>query len=624
MNRRRDRLPAQGLVEFALLLPVLLMIILGTIEFGRILFIYTNINNAAREGTRYGMVHPKDQNGITNHVTERLELVSPSDIMMNITYDSGPNTGPISMEQAFTSDRVIVTLQYTIQPLTPLLRPLMPTGLMLRAENRRTIQTVRTSAPSTLAAPAPPPYIAPTETPTPGGPTPTHTFTPAPTETLPPTATRTPTPTPTFTPTPIPAIVIDRPVIAGDTTVTGRAAAGFGVTLRVIQTGLQRTVAVAADGTFTFSGLPSLIVGHTVVVQGYDSQDLTIVQDSLTPTVTATATASPVPTATPAGAYITIDSACLRLGTHNVTVRGRNISNNKKYEMLRILWDGATVSETDYNYQAQSFDVPVSITIDAYEPSSHTLAAQILDKNGKVELSLQMSVPVCAPEQKPDLVITNLAITDDPLPGTYERLHLSIAIMNAGTVDVTSLFWVDLFADYDPVTPLPEQASVDYVAVNALGAGSTVTFTMYVPNGFETVGDHKLIAMVDTWNQIDEIDEANNVSEPISLRLTIGNLAPTPTPEITPGPTGVVLGTTRLGALGQANVAVFLYDADGRLWGSTRSATNGLYDIPDINEGQYTVIGQFRLGDVFYVAMEPVTVVGGAYSVADLYLEALP
>ncbi len=428
MNRRRDRLPAQGLVEFALLLPVLLMIILGTIEFGRILFIYTNINNAAREGTRYGMVHPKDQNGITNHVTERLELVSPSDIMMNITYDSGPNTGPISMEQAFTSDRVIVTLQYTIQPLTPLLRPLMPTGLMLRAENRRTIQTVRTSAPSTLAAPAPPPYIAPTETPTPGGPTPTRTFTPAPTETLPPTATRTPTPTPTFTPTPIPAIVIDRPVIAGDTTVTGRAAAGFGVTLRVIQTGLQRTVAVAADGTFTFSGLPSLIVGHTVVVQGYDSQDLTIVQDSLTPTVTATATASTRAYGNPGRSL-----HHHRLGKARRPRRPTSPAwgaTSPRQEVRGAAHRRETARRpavTDYNYQLLT---PVSITIDGGDGRAYYIHWRRRSWTRMGRLSCRCRCPSSSVRLNIDLVITNLAITDDPARHSRRTPARPTATMN--------------------------------------------------------------------------------------------------------------------------------------------------------------------------------------------------
>ncbi|MGC9469245.1 MAG: TadE/TadG family type IV pilus assembly protein, partial [Anaerolineae bacterium] len=87
MRRAKARHRGQGLVEFALILPVLLLIIIGTLEFGRIMFIYVNITNAAREGTRYGMVYPKDQNGIINQVMGRLELVSSNDIQLNISYE---------------------------------------------------------------------------------------------------------------------------------------------------------------------------------------------------------------------------------------------------------------------------------------------------------------------------------------------------------------------------------------------------------------------------------------------------------------------------------------------------------------------------------------------------------
>ncbi|GAI52994.1 unnamed protein product, partial [marine sediment metagenome] len=45
---------AQGLVEFALVLPLLLLLILGIIEAGRLLFIYSAVNTASREAARYG------------------------------------------------------------------------------------------------------------------------------------------------------------------------------------------------------------------------------------------------------------------------------------------------------------------------------------------------------------------------------------------------------------------------------------------------------------------------------------------------------------------------------------------------------------------------------------------
>jgi Flp pilus assembly protein TadG len=46
----------QGLVEFALILPVLLLFMLGIMEFGRVLYIYTEVSNAAREALRAGAV----------------------------------------------------------------------------------------------------------------------------------------------------------------------------------------------------------------------------------------------------------------------------------------------------------------------------------------------------------------------------------------------------------------------------------------------------------------------------------------------------------------------------------------------------------------------------------------
>lgn len=48
----------QDLAEFAVALPVLLLLLLGIIEFGILVYSYNAISNAAREGARYGIVHP--------------------------------------------------------------------------------------------------------------------------------------------------------------------------------------------------------------------------------------------------------------------------------------------------------------------------------------------------------------------------------------------------------------------------------------------------------------------------------------------------------------------------------------------------------------------------------------
>ena len=57
-DRRRSR--GQALVEFALVAPLLFVLILGVIEAGRFIFFQELLNNATREGARYAIVHGAD------------------------------------------------------------------------------------------------------------------------------------------------------------------------------------------------------------------------------------------------------------------------------------------------------------------------------------------------------------------------------------------------------------------------------------------------------------------------------------------------------------------------------------------------------------------------------------
>ena len=54
--RRQDR-RAQGLVEFALVFPVFLLIMFGLFDIGRAVFAFNEITNAAREGARLAIVN---------------------------------------------------------------------------------------------------------------------------------------------------------------------------------------------------------------------------------------------------------------------------------------------------------------------------------------------------------------------------------------------------------------------------------------------------------------------------------------------------------------------------------------------------------------------------------------
>ena len=50
-----QRKKAQGMLEFALVLPILLLLIFGIIEYGRLFYAWIIIENAARSGVRYAV-----------------------------------------------------------------------------------------------------------------------------------------------------------------------------------------------------------------------------------------------------------------------------------------------------------------------------------------------------------------------------------------------------------------------------------------------------------------------------------------------------------------------------------------------------------------------------------------
>jgi Flp pilus assembly protein TadG len=54
-NRRQDR--GQSLVEFAMVLPLLLVLAIGTIEFGRAYYHYNTLSKAVRQAARYITSH---------------------------------------------------------------------------------------------------------------------------------------------------------------------------------------------------------------------------------------------------------------------------------------------------------------------------------------------------------------------------------------------------------------------------------------------------------------------------------------------------------------------------------------------------------------------------------------
>ncbi len=103
--KSKNKTAAQAMAEFALVLPILLVIVYGLLETGRLLFIFASVNTASRQAVRYGSaIGLVDTNGDGALDTPRYQdcagiLASANSVGfitnftdVNITYDRGVDT----------------------------------------------------------------------------------------------------------------------------------------------------------------------------------------------------------------------------------------------------------------------------------------------------------------------------------------------------------------------------------------------------------------------------------------------------------------------------------------------------------------------------------------------------
>jgi Flp pilus assembly protein TadG len=236
---------AQAIVEFALVLPILMLLLVGIFEVGRMIYTYAAINNASREAARFASALGFDDAGYHKYrhcagiqdMARRSAYFIP--LTITISYDRGPGFSSFAVCDApsgedgdfnlTTNDRVNVTVSGTYTPLVKLIpfgtrtftsissRTILgfvavgdspssgsgsgvgytstPTSNVTSTATTTATATI-TNTPTKTATLSP---LQPTFTPLPSS-TPTLIPTSTPTATMTATATSTPTPTSTSTP----------------------------------------------------------------------------------------------------------------------------------------------------------------------------------------------------------------------------------------------------------------------------------------------------------------------------------------------------------------------------------------------------------------------------------------
>ena len=120
----------QSTVEMALMFPVFLLVLLGIIEFSRAFYAYSVVSNAAREGARYGIMHPtwvdSDDNGDPNNIEFRARRLTTGLQASNLTITTTfPDTTRTS------GDRVKVEVVYQLVLILPVDQLISAQGVRL-------------------------------------------------------------------------------------------------------------------------------------------------------------------------------------------------------------------------------------------------------------------------------------------------------------------------------------------------------------------------------------------------------------------------------------------------------------------------------------------------------------
>lgn len=112
----------QAMVEFALILPILLILVCGIIDFGWLFYNQYSLNNGAREGARFAVVNASKSDAdtrITNKVFNVLPPTATKNLTVQVTWSNPDLTKRVQGD-------VTVTLNSNLHLLTPVLGVFYP------------------------------------------------------------------------------------------------------------------------------------------------------------------------------------------------------------------------------------------------------------------------------------------------------------------------------------------------------------------------------------------------------------------------------------------------------------------------------------------------------------------
>lgn len=138
MIRRRARSRGQALVEFALILPIFLLVLFGLFDLGRAVFAYNALQNSAREAVRVAIVD-QNEDVILAEVQQHAIGLGLTDDNVEVSFlQPDTMTSPCNTPIAISCE-VEILVDYSFQPATPIIGNIVGT-IDMSAASRQPVE----------------------------------------------------------------------------------------------------------------------------------------------------------------------------------------------------------------------------------------------------------------------------------------------------------------------------------------------------------------------------------------------------------------------------------------------------------------------------------------------------
>jgi Flp pilus assembly protein TadG len=130
LHRAKRSGRGQALVEFALVIPIFLLLMVALFDMGRAVFAYNTLTNAAREGARIAIVN-QDVDSIRDRAKNATQIVELDDPSVDIQFRKTNTNGTPDMSSQGDCDPAavgclaMVSFQATYRPITPIISNLL-------------------------------------------------------------------------------------------------------------------------------------------------------------------------------------------------------------------------------------------------------------------------------------------------------------------------------------------------------------------------------------------------------------------------------------------------------------------------------------------------------------------